>query len=167
MLEYGHWSRAEQYPGHAFTTVRPFSHPEEEDENTERISICGFPDAALTFSTSGTAALRNVWALVGRENVNLPAEVIYELLDHTADTFFTLAEALETRTDALEEQVLKNRRDRAVPNIFEVKHRLSQGRRIASDAQDSFDRAASHLDSLRARLSDQPAGPAPAKPAHE
>ncbi|MDV6373173.1 magnesium transporter CorA family protein [Deinococcus arenicola] len=173
VLEHGHWSRAEQYPEHTFITVRSFSHPDQEDEDTERISIFGFVDAALTFSTAGTAALRNVWALVGRENVNLPAEVTYELLDHTADTFFTLAEALERRTDALEEQVFKNRRDNPVPDIFEVKHLLSQGRRLASDAreaaallgrhatatpadlvryrdaQDSFTRAASHLDGLR------------------
>ncbi|CAM3937218.1 magnesium transporter CorA family protein [Deinococcus marmoris] len=173
VLEHGHWSRAEQYPEHTFITVRSFSHPDKEDEDTERISIFGFTDAALTFSTNGTAALRNVWALVGRENVNLPAEVTYELLDHTADTFFTLAEALERRTDALEEQVFKNRRDNPVPDIFEVKHLLSQGRRLASDAreaaallgrhatatpadlvryrdaQDSFTRAASHLDGLR------------------
>ncbi|MFK7602639.1 magnesium transporter CorA family protein [Deinococcus sp. SM5_A1] len=173
VLEHGHWSRAEQYPEHAFITVRSFSHPDKEDEDTERISIFGFADAALTFSTKGTMALHNVWGMVGRENVNLPAEVTYELLDHTADTFFTLAEALERRTDALEEQVFKNRRDNAIPDIFEVKHLLSQGRRLASDAreatatlgryapgnsadvlryrdaQDSFDRAASHLDSLR------------------
>lgn len=173
VLEHGHWSRAEQYPEHTFITVRSFSHPDKEDEDTERISIFGFADAALTFSTNGTAALRNVWALVGRENVNLPAEVTYELLDHTADTFFTLAEALERRTDALEEQVFKDRRENPVPDIFEVKHLLSQGRRLASDAreaaallgrhatatpadlvryrdaQDSFTRAASHLDGLR------------------
>ncbi|OLV15966.1 magnesium transporter CorA family protein [Deinococcus marmoris] len=173
VLEHGHWSRAEQYPEHAFITVRSFSHPDKEDEDTERISIFGFADAALTFSTKGTMALHNVWGMVGRENVNLPAEVTYELLDHTADTFFTLAEALERRTDALEEQVFKNRRDNPVPDIFEVKHLLSQGRRLASDAreaaallgrhatatpadlvryrdaQDSFTRAASHLDGLR------------------
>ncbi len=173
VMEHGHWSRAEQYPEHTFVTVRSFAHPAEEDEFTERISVFGFPDAALTLSTSGTAALRNVWAMVGRENVNLPAEVVYELLDHTADTFFILADALETRTDALEERVFRDLRDNPVPDIFEVKHLLSQGRRLASDAreaaatlgryandtpadlvryrdaQDSFNRASSRLDGLR------------------
>ncbi|AIZ46176.1 magnesium transporter [Deinococcus radiopugnans] len=172
-LEHGHWSRAEQYPEHTFITVRSFAHPAQEDEFTERVSIFGFPDAALTLSTNGTLALREVWALVGRENVNLPAEVTYELLDHTADTFFTLADALETRTDVLEERVFRNLRDNPVPDIFEVKHLLSQGRRLAGDAreaaatlgrhagdtpadlvryrdaQDSFGRAGSRLDGLR------------------
>ncbi|GGO37845.1 magnesium transporter CorA family protein [Deinococcus humi] len=173
VLEHGHWSRAEQYPEHAFITVRSFAHPAEEDDFTERISIFGFPEAALSLSTSGTEALRNVWALVGRENLNSPAEVIYELLDHTADTFFTLADALEARTDMLEERVFRDRRDNPVPDIFEVKHLLSQGRRLAGDAreatatlarymgetpadlvryrdaQDSFNRASSRLDGLR------------------
>ncbi|CAM3686176.1 hypothetical protein DESA109040_19875 [Deinococcus saxicola] len=172
-LEHGHWSRAEQYPEHAFITVRSFAHPTEEDELTERISIFGFSNAALTLSTSGTAALRVVWAMVGRENVNLPAEVTYELLDNTADTFFMLADTLEIRTDALEDRVFKNKRDNPVPDIFEVKHLLSQGRRLANDAreatatlgryanetpsdlvryrdaQDSFGRAGSRLDGLR------------------
>lgn len=172
-LERGHWSRAEQYPEHAFITVRSFAHPAQEDELTERISIFGFPDAALTLSSAGTLALREVWELVGRENLNLSAEVIYELLDHTADTFFTLADALETRTDALEERVFRDLRDNPVPDVFEVKHLLSQGRRLANDAreatatlgryaaassadmlryrdaQDSFGRAGSRLDGLR------------------
>lgn len=172
-LEHGHWSRAEQYPEHAFITVRSFAHPAEEDEFTERVSIFGFPDAALTLSTNGTAALRAVWTMVGRENVNLPAEVTYELLDNTAETFFTLADALEIRTDALEERVFRDKRDNPVPDIFEVKHLLSQGRRLANDAreatatlgryatatsadmvryrdaQDSFGRAGNRLDGLR------------------
>ena len=53
--------------------------------------------------------------------------MIYELLDHTADTFFTLADALEARTDVLEERVFQDRRDNPVPDIFEVKHLLSHG----------------------------------------
>ncbi len=172
-LEPGHWSRAEQYPEHAFITVRSFARPAEADDFTERVSVFVFPDAALSLSSAGTQALTAVWDLVGREACNTPAEVTYELLDHTAGTFFTVADTLETRTETLEERVFRDRRAQPVAEIFEVKHLISRARRLAGDAreaaallgrhataspadlvryrdvQDSFTRAGSRLDGLR------------------
>ncbi|SEJ58988.1 magnesium transporter [Deinococcus reticulitermitis] len=136
-LERGHWSRAEQYPEHGFITVRSFAHPEEPDEFTERLSVFIFAQAVLTHSYAGTRALRAVWELVGRETVNSPQEVTYELLDHTADTFFTAADALEVRVDALEEQVFLNARVNPVEAVFELKHHVSQARRLATDAREA------------------------------
>lgn len=98
-LEQGHWSRAEVYPEHSFITVRSFARPEQADEFTERLSVFTFPDAVLTISSGGTHALNAVWLLTGRDSVNNPQEVTYELLDHTADTFFTAADALEENAD--------------------------------------------------------------------
>ncbi|WP_309572847.1 magnesium transporter CorA family protein [Deinococcus sp.] len=172
-LERGHWSRAEQYPEHAFITVRSFVKPETPDDFTERVSIFVFADAVLTLSSVGTRALDAVWALTGRDAVNSAHEVTYELLDHTADTFFALADGLETQLDALEERVFLNARENPVAAVFELKHLLAHARRLASDAreatsvlgrhadcsaqdlvryrdaQDSFTRAAGRLDSLR------------------
>lgn len=172
-LEHGHWSRAEQYPEHEFITLRSFTHPEAPDEFTERMSIFVYRDAVLTLSSTSTHALDAVWGLVGRDAVNTPHEVTYELLDHTADTFFTLASGFETQLDALEERVFMKARENPVPAVFELKHLLAQARRLASDAreatavlgrhadcspqdlvryrdaQDSFSRAAGRLDSLR------------------
>lgn len=172
-LERGHWSRAEQYPEHGFITVRSFAEPEAPDEFTERLSVFIFADAVLTHSHSSTRALRSVWELVGREAVNSPQEVTYELLDHTADTFFTAADALEAQADALEERVFLNARSNPVGAVFELKHRVSQARRLSTDAreaaallgrhaaaspaelvryrdvQDSFTRASSRFEGLR------------------
>lgn len=172
-LEHGHWSRAEQYPEHAFITIRSFAKPEEADEFTERLSIFIFPDAVLTHSPHGTRPLKNVWGLVGRESLDSSQEVTYELLDHTADTFFTLADTLEGKVDALEERVFKNQRENPVEDVFELKHLIAHARRLATDAreatallgrhalgsqadlvryrdaQDSFTRASTRMDALR------------------
>ncbi|WP_019588472.1 magnesium transporter CorA family protein [Deinococcus apachensis] len=172
-LEQGHWSRAEGYPEHAFITVRSFVRPEEPDEFTERVSIFAFPHAVLTLSSAGTRALASVWNLVGRESVNTPGEVVYELLDQTADTFFALADMLEGRVDALEEEVFRDHRHNPISQVFDLKHLLGQARRLSADAReatlllvrysdpgspdlvryrdvhDSFGRASSRLDGLR------------------
>lgn len=172
-LEQGHWSRAEVYPEHSFITVRSFARPEQADEFTERLSVFTFPDAVLTVSSGGTRALNAVWPLTGRDSVNNPQEVTYELLDHAADTFFAAADALEAQADDLEERVFQNHRQNPVPDVFELKHRIGQARRLATDAreatalmgrhanctpadlvryrdvQDSFTRAAGRLDGLR------------------
>ncbi|ANE42803.1 magnesium transporter CorA family protein [Deinococcus puniceus] len=175
-LEQGHWTRAEQYPEHTFITVRSFVKPEEPDEFTERLSAFIYPSAVVTLSTHGTHALRQVWPLVGRESVNTAQEITYELLDHTADTFFTLADTLEGRSETLEERVFRSQRQNPVAAIFDLKRLLAQARRLATDgreatallgrhaegtpadlvryrdAQDSFSRASNRLDSLRDSL---------------
>lgn len=175
-LERGHWSRAEGYPEHTFITIRSFARPAEVDEFTERVSIFLYPEAVLTLSSQATLALEAVWRQVGREHVNTPSELVYELLDQTADTFFVLADALETRVDALEERVFRQPRENPVGDVFDLKHLLAQARRLSSDAreatavlvrhesahpadlvryrdaQDSFTRAASRLDTLRDHL---------------
>lgn len=172
-LEHGHWSRAEQYPEHSFITIRSYTNPSEADEFTERVSLFIYPQAILTHSPHGTLALNKVWDLVGRETVNTAQEVTYEILDHTADTFFVMADTLETKVDALEELVFKNSRENPVEQVFDLKHLIGQGRRLATDAreatallarhanasapdlvryrdaQDSFTRATSRFEGLR------------------
>ncbi|MBZ9714868.1 magnesium transporter CorA family protein [Deinococcus multiflagellatus] len=172
VLERGHWSRAEVYPEHAFVTVRSYARPEEVDDFTERLSILTFGEAVVTMSTAGTRALGAVWALTGRERVNTPQEVTYELLDQTADTFFTVVDALEERADALEERVFQGQQN-PVADVFAMKHLITQARRLTAEAreatallgrhancgpadlvryrdvQDSFTRASGQLDGLR------------------
>ncbi|GGK27282.1 hypothetical protein GCM10008955_21360 [Deinococcus malanensis] len=177
VLEVGHWSRAEQYPEHAFITVRSYARPDTDDEFTERLSIFVFDGAVLTLSSHGTLALGRVWPLAnGREALNSPHEVTYELLDHTADTFFTVADTLEEQVDKLEERVFQNERRNPVADVFELKHLITQARRLANEAreatailgryaaaspadlvryrdvQDSFTRAVSRFEGLREYL---------------
>ncbi|WP_104989604.1 magnesium transporter CorA family protein [Deinococcus sp. NW-56] len=175
-LERGHWSRAEAYPEHMFITVRSFARPAEADEFTERVSLFLFPQAVLTLSSAGTGPLEAVWALAGRESVNTAPEIGYELLDETAETFFVLADSLERRVDELEERVFTDARHNPVPDVFDLKHLIAQARRLSTDAreatallarhaqgppadlvryrdaQDSFTRTGSRLDTLRDNL---------------
>lgn len=175
-LERGHWSRAEQYPEHAFITIRSYAKPETPDEFTERVSLFVFREAVVSHSIHGTLAVDKVWELAGREMVNTPQEVTYEVLDHTADTFFVLADTLEGLVDNLEEKVFKNHRSSPVEDVFDLKHLVGPARRLATDAreatallgrhatgtpadlvryrdaQDSFTRAASRFEALREGL---------------
>lgn len=175
-LERGHWSRAEQYPEHAFITVRSYAKPETPDEFTERVSLFVFREAVVSHSIHGTLALNRVWELTGRDSVNTPQEVTYEILDHTADTFFVLADTLEAQVDDLEEKVFRNTRHSPTEDVFDLKHLIGPARRLATDAreaaallgrhasgtpadlvryrdaQDSFTRAASRFEALRENL---------------
>ncbi|MDL2343066.1 magnesium transporter CorA family protein [Deinococcus sp. MIMF12] len=152
VLERGHWSRAEVYPEHAFLTLRSYARPEEADEFTERVSVFVFPEAVLTMGHAPTRALEAVWGLLGRESVNTPPEITYELLDHTADTFFALADTLETRIDALEERVFTNAGENPVGDVFDLKHLLAHARRLASDAREAVGLLARHADGPPADL---------------
>lgn len=143
--ERGHWSRGEVYPEHAFLTVRSPSHPQEADDFTERVSLFIFARAVLTYAHAPTLAAQTVWERVGRESVNSAAEVSYELLDATADSFFKLADALEQRRETLEERVFRDWRTNPVEAVFNLKHQLSQARRLATDARDAVASVARHL----------------------
>ncbi|WP_225429795.1 magnesium transporter CorA family protein [Deinococcus detaillensis] len=143
--EEGHWSRFESYPAHDFITYRTLSKPEECDEFTERISLFLFQASALhevgsilSISRRGTLYLGGVWKMAGRETVNTPAEVAYELLDHGTDTFGLYANALETRIEGMQEQVFKNERRDLIATVFEYKHDLAKVRRLCSDAREAL-----------------------------
>ncbi|GBF08137.1 Mg2+ transporter protein, CorA-like protein [Deinococcus aerius] len=151
-LERGHWSRAEAYPEHAFITIRSFAQPVECEEFTERVSLFLFAGSVLTLSSGGTRALEAVWTLVGRESVNTAPEVVYELLDQTADTFFVLADALELRVEELEERVFTNVRANPVGQVFDLKHLLAQARRLGGDAREAVALFARHADGTAADL---------------
>ena len=156
--EEGHWSRFETYPAHDFLTYRTLARAQECDEFTERISIFVFPGSAalsqtvpqqtaappsppasglpgsvLTYSRRATIYLDTVWGLVGRESVNTPAEVAYELIDHGADTFADYADALEDRIEALQERVFQDERLNVTAAVFGFKHNLSHVRHLARD----------------------------------
>lgn len=151
-LEHGHWSRAEEYPEHTFITIRSFAQPESGDGGTERASLFVFPQAVVSHSLSGTRALQKVWEMVGREAVNTPQEVNYEVLDHTADTFFLVADALETRVDELEETVFRSARGITIEEVFELKHLVAPARRLASDAREAAGLLGRHTSTLPADL---------------
>ena len=175
-LEPGHWSRYEQYPAHEFLTFRTLAKPTTADDFTERLSLFVFPDILLTFSREGTSYLDHVWDIVGRESVNTPLEIMYELLDEGARTFFAYVASFEEGLDDAEERIFSQRRDQSPADVFERKHRLSQVRSLASEAlnavmllnrhmhmerpdqirlhdvQDTLSRATARLDGLRDSL---------------
>ena len=135
--EEGHWSRFETYPAHDFITYRTLARAGQGDEFSERISVFLFPGSLLTYSRRGTAYLESVWRLVGREAVNTPGEVAYELIDHGTDTFSAYADALESQIETLQEQVFTGAQPNITASVFEYKHRLSGVRRLAAEAREA------------------------------
>ena len=160
----GHWSRFETYPAHDFITYRSLARARECDEFTERISLFIFPGSAavteaelsgaaaahpqgqappsspgsiLSYSRRGTTYLDSVWKLLGRESVNTPAEVAYELIDHATDTFGLYADALESKIEAFQERVFRSERVDATGHVFEFKHNLARVRRLCAEAREA------------------------------
>lgn len=144
VFELGHWSRAEQYPEHSFITLRSFSHPSEIDEFTERVNIFTFNHSVITISNQSTGSLDAVWPLVGRESVNTAQEITYELLDLTAETFFTFANNLEVLIDHLEERIFKDARENPVSEVFELKHLVTRARRLSNEAREAVSMLTRH-----------------------
>ena len=155
--EEGHWSRFETYPAHDFLTYRTLARAQDCDEFTERISLFvfpgstalsetapgqaapppGLPGSILTYSRHGTIYLDTVWGLVGRDSVNTPAEVAYELIDHGADTFAVYADALEERIEAVQEKIFQDERLNVTGAVFGFKHNLARVRHLASEAREA------------------------------
>ena len=135
--EEGHWSRFETYPAHDFITYRTLSRAHECDEFSERVSIFVFPGSVLSYSRRGTVYLDTVWGLVGRESVNTPSEVAYELIDHGTDTFGVYANALENKIEDVQEDVFRNERIDVTSAVFEMKHSLSHVRRLSAEAREA------------------------------
>jgi magnesium transporter len=135
--EEGHWSRFETYPAHDFITYRTLSRAEQCDEFSERVSVFVFPGSVLSYSRRGTVYLDTVWGLVGRESVNTPSEVAYELLDHGTDTFSVYADALEDKVETVQEDVVRNAETDVTTVVFELKHNLARVRRLAAEAREA------------------------------
>lgn len=158
-FEQGHWSRFETYPEHDFLILRTFAEPEACGDRSERASIFYYhgADALLTITNEAVNYLDRVWGLVGREHVNSPAEVAYELADSAADTFFTFVDALGEQIEGLEEQMVQSRGDtEVVRTIFAYKHRVMAARRLVSAARDAIGMLARHgqlegMDAVRFR----------------
>lgn len=137
VMEEQHWTRSEQYQEHGFISIRNLVSEEIRQEITEQLNIFVFTDALLTVSDAGTESLAQVWQMVGRDNVNTPAEITYELLDHTADTFLAQCNALEGHIDTLEEEIVQDSQNHSLKQIFLLKHDLRFLRRLALDAYDA------------------------------
>ncbi|WP_293911959.1 magnesium transporter CorA family protein [Deinococcus sp.] len=135
--EEGHWSRFETYPAHDFITYRTLSRAGECDDFSQRVSIFVFPGSVVSYSRSGTVYLDTVWGLLGRESVNTPSEVAYELVDHGTDTFGVYADALEARIESVEEEVVRNAGQDVTTTVFEFKHNLAGVRRLAAEAREA------------------------------
>ncbi|ADV68740.1 magnesium transporter CorA family protein [Deinococcus maricopensis] len=135
----GQWSRYEQYPEGDFITFRSLARPRELDEFTERVSLFMYPDALLTFSRERLPYLDQIWRMVGRESVNTPGEITFEILDHGADSFTAFLDELESRFDVIEERVFSRSKRRAdiAQDVFDLKRSLAHARRVAYEARDA------------------------------
>lgn len=156
-LERGHWSRFEVYPEHVFLIFRTLAEPEDVTDRTERVSIFWFPESQslLSFRNEPVTYLENVWHEFEPRSDRAPLDVLYALLQRGTDTYFGFLDALEDRTDNLEERVFGQVRPgrqaaQFTSEVFELKHTMMAARRLVSGARESvaqFSRHATALDS--------------------
>ncbi len=133
--EEGYWSRFGSYPQHDFITYRSLA--EVAKRTTERVSIFIYPHALLTLAWLKLSYLELVCNMVGRNSVNTPAEITYELLDHGTDSFLLYAQNIEEQIDTLQERVFENPKFDAIPVIFELKRQLAGVRRLAIEGREA------------------------------
>lgn len=157
-LQRGHWSRFEQYPEHAFLIARTLEQPDQIDSPTERVSMFWTERVLLTMTNEKVPYLELVWRDCQRGRIDRPQQIVHDLLDHAADTFFVHADALHDYVDDLEEQVFdQTRRDDGsgfVRTVFDHKHRIMSTRRLVgglSDATHGAARASGTEDALHFR----------------
>lgn len=147
-LESGHPSHYQKYPEGDFMTFRTLADPGKLSEDSERISIFLYPGSLLTLATEPLPYLDRVREIVGRESVDTPAEVTFELLDLGAESYSVFMRALEDQIDALEQQMFDTSTRRETANlvqiVFDLKQRLNHARRLALDTQDALNLMARH-----------------------
>ncbi|GHF95396.1 hypothetical protein GCM10017783_04130 [Deinococcus piscis] len=146
-LEPGHASHYEKYPEGDFLTFRTLARPEELAEESERISIFLYADSLLTLSREELPYLERVREIVGRETVDSPAEIAFEILDTGAESFVVFMRALEDRIDILEQRMFDfdhRGKENMVQTVFDLKQRLNHARRLCNEAQDMLTLLARH-----------------------
>ena len=153
-LQRDHWSRFERYPEHDFLILRTLAEPEDAQSRTERASMFWQPHFLLTITNEQVGYLDEVWDERVGEAFQVQ-DIIYSLLDHAADAFFTHADTLREDTDALEERLFTaGGGENLAREVFNLKHAASRARRLSSGALGACVGLSRHLsgaDALRLR----------------
>jgi magnesium transporter len=147
-FERGHWSRFEVYNEHVFLIFRTLAEPDEVTDRSERVSIFYYPElhSLITIRNEPVTYLETVWQEVASNQCG-PLEVMYALLQRGTDTFFAFLDALENKTDQLEERVFASKpaqMQRFSQEVFDLKHVLIAARRLASGAREGVAAFARH-----------------------
>ena len=149
-LEIGHWARFEAYREHVFLIFRTLSEPEDVNDRTERVSFFYYPEheSIITLRNEPVTYLERIW-MECRERRHALG-VVYALLTAGTETFFDFVDALEARTDELEEQVfdpkLSARGAREFSaDVFALKHTMLSARRLLSSAREGVAQFSRHL----------------------
>ena len=152
-LERGHWGRFEAYSEHDFLIFRTLSEPEDVNEHTERVSYFYYPtlESLVTIRNEPVTYLERIW-LECRDRRDA-FRVVYALLTAGTETFFDFVDALEERTDELEEQVFNPKLSALgarefSSDVFALKHTMLAARRILSNAREGVAQFSRHLSSL-------------------
>lgn len=140
-LTEGQWSRFEAYPEHVFLVFRTPDEPIQCSDGTERVSLFWYPttDTLVTIRRHPVDYLEGVWKEFEPVTHGSEEQLIYALLSQGAGTFFQFADALQERTDALEEEMFSNTRPAMLATrVFEYKHLIMNMRRLASNAREAI-----------------------------
>lgn len=158
-LEAEHWSRFERYPEHLFLIFRTLAEPESLSDRTEELDFFWFPDqhTLITFHHEPIGYLEDVWRDLDSFSQRTPVDVLYDLLQRGTDTFFTFLDALEDRTEVLEQRLFDTSpKTRAVTGpddrrtqplyreIFALRRTLTSTRKRVSSAREYVAQFARH-----------------------
>ncbi len=151
-LERDHWSRFGRYPEHDFLILRTLAEPESAGSRTERASMFWQAHFLLTITTEPVSYLDEVWDERAGEPFGVQ-DIIYSLLDHATDAFFTYADTLREATDALEERLFGAQVGNTLAReVFDLKHAAAGARRTSGGTLAACVGLARHLggaDALR------------------
>ncbi|MBB6097665.1 magnesium transporter [Deinobacterium chartae] len=157
-LQVGHWSAFDVYPEHLFLIVRTLAEPRECQERTERVSFFWYPQqrALITVHLEPIDYLDKIWHATSLSGERRIQALLYDLLDSATDTFFEFADAIQERTDDLEERLFSDQRARRPEHfsrsIFEHKRKILHARRLCSNARESVAAFSRHAKSLDLEL---------------
>lgn len=140
-LTEGQWSRFEAYPEHVFLVFRTPDEPIRCTNQTERVSFFWYPrtDTLVTVRRHEVEYLDLLWKEVEPVTHGSEEQIIYLLLAQGANTFFQFSDALQERTDELEEEMFTNfKPNDLAQRVFEYKHLILNMRRLASQAREAI-----------------------------
>ncbi|AFZ67309.1 magnesium transporter CorA family protein [Deinococcus peraridilitoris] len=146
-LTHGQWSRFEAYPEHVFLVFRTLDQPQACNDETERVSLFWYPatDTLVTLRLGEVDYLSRTWLEFEGLRYGSEERLIYTLLAQGADTFFKFADAMQDKTDELEEELFTQPNPRNMAQeVFEYKHTIMDVRRLVRGARESVAAFARH-----------------------
>lgn len=137
VLHFGQRPKLDRYldfqPPHLFISFYTL----EEDLKTEEFCVIVGTNYVITVERQPIPAIAALETMIQTDATFLhtPGTFLYRLLDHCVDDYFQVVDQLEDRVDIIQHRVFNHPETQIGPEIFRLKRKLHQVRRIATDAR--------------------------------